>query len=150
MMQLPFATSLALVALTLAACGTEDDGVPESLVDSGQVERVGTSGLRFDVTANACLSSSCDLDRRATCTVTRSGDVILITSRFGWVSGSGDADQLCTADCSELTATCSLDEALPDGTYTVRHGDDEATLVVEDGVPGDLCFGDASFSGCPG
>ena len=76
---------------------------------------------------DVCLSSSCDTDREATCTVALEGTVIHVESRAQWSSQSGPGG--CTTDCGLLTATCRT-PPLPAGTYTVRHGGEEVALTI--------------------
>jgi hypothetical protein len=82
--------------------------------------------LTVTVQLDGCLSSSCDIARSATCSVTRSGDVLQVKSTLAWTS---TGDNACTEDCGFLVATCTSDP-LSAGTYTVEHGDRSATIVV--------------------
>lgn len=64
---------------------------------------------------DVCLSSSCSLERFASCTVEKKGQTLAVTSLFRWVDLKG-TDTVCTDDCAGMSATCETD-ALLEGTY---------------------------------
>ena len=73
-----------------------------------------------------CLSSSCDRDRSASCDAVLEGDVLRVETQAAWTVEQGEP---CTDDCRRLTASCST-PPLPDGTYTLRSGDQEVAFSV--------------------
>jgi hypothetical protein len=77
-----------------------------------QADRPVYLGVGFDT----CLSSSCDRDRVASCTVTPSGAELAVTASGAWTDWSGTGEA-CTDDCGFLSASCATD-LLPPGTYT--------------------------------
>jgi hypothetical protein len=103
-------------------------------------------GIAVTVKGNKCLSSTCDVERSASCTVSRDGELVVVASKLAWTSHEGS----CTIDCETLDASCTLAEPLADGSYQVVHGDDAATLEVAAGQIEGACFGDqgATFV-CP-
>lgn len=133
---LAFACVVALVALS----GCEGDAARRTLRDSGaacvngpamsfgecSVRTIAPSvPLQIDVDFATCTSSSCDKVLNAACRASRSGSVITIEAE-AVIESQGDE---CTDDCGSVTASCAL-EALPEGTYELRYGDDTATLTV--------------------
>jgi hypothetical protein len=131
-------------ALVAAACvGSED----VERLDTGSVEIAegfAAGGVFVKVTLDGCLSSSCDVDRQAFCSVALEGDRLVVRSEFSWTS-EGNA---CTADCGSLSANCSLAETLGDGSYVVVHGDDTGSLDIVDGTVVATCFGDPGPFSC--
>ncbi|HEX5107916.1 MAG TPA: hypothetical protein VFV95_05700 [Vicinamibacterales bacterium] len=87
--------------------------------------------VRFD----ACLSSSCSVDRKAGCTaelVAGNGQRLVVGS-YG--SYQQKAQGACTADCGSLIARCSS-PPLPAGNYTVEHGSASSPFTIPfDGPP---------------
>ena len=63
-----------------------------------------------------CLSSSCDSDASASCSVIRTGAAFDVSTVGTWTS-LANSQRACTADCGQLTATC-MTEPLTAGTYT--------------------------------
>lgn len=118
--------SVPLVALLLMpSCVGPWDTV--AFEDEGELcfaERGG--GVSIEVTAPGCLSSSCSRDVAAECSATLEGTRIEVTSSISWEEKQRGT---CTLDCGIAMASCGLD-ALPAGTYTVVHGEDEVELTV--------------------
>lgn len=88
-----------------------------------------------------CLSSSCDRDRSASCTVAREGEVIQVDTRAAWTA---DRSGPCTDDCGRLTASCTT-PPLPAGTYTLRSGEQEVAFTVPSQVDRAPCTVDPSW-----
>lgn len=84
---------------------------------------------------DACLSSSCDVDRHMTCEVTLDGTQLLVHSEGGYIERDGYVT--CTDDCGWLQAECTS-PPLPAGDYVILHGDDEVQLTIPSTVSG-LC-----------
>ena len=149
---------LALAAALFAGCGVIDRG-PRSgsvttLEDQGTVYlRAASSspGLlgqcsvepgqtRVEVVFDSCASSSCTTLTEASCTATRDGDEITVTSRAKIRRSAANA--VCTNDCGILYTTCDVGE-LEEGTYTIVHGSQTTTVDVPgEDVPGCEVFGD--------
>jgi hypothetical protein len=72
-----------------------------------------------------CLSSSCDTERTAACTVANSNGALQVTSQGSYLSHAGQ----CTTDCGLLIARCPT-PALPEGTTTFKHGVTTLTLTL--------------------
>jgi hypothetical protein len=81
--------------------------------------------LRIDVDFATCTSSSCDTVLNAACHASRSGSIITVEAE-AVIETQGNE---CTDDCGFVTASCEL-EALPEGTYELRYGDETTTLTV--------------------
>jgi hypothetical protein len=119
-----------LVLLAFGGCGLP--GIEEwqlvTYIDDGELcfQNEGTN-LIIAVTAPDCLSSSCSQDLGGTCVPTVDNLTITLTSEVFWQQYVGALD--CTADCGAPTVTCAI-AGLPNGTYTVIHGDDQVQLVV--------------------
>ena len=86
------------------------------------------SGDRLVVTVQVpeCLSSSCDVNRVAECSVARIADVLEVTSYLGFDEADGEP---CTMDCGRLTATCQSDP-LDQGHYRIHFGGDSHPFSV--------------------
>ena len=106
-----------------AVCVLSDEG---QQWDQPQVFSAGAP-LRLKYILDDCLSSSCDTDREASCDVVLEGDLIRVETRAKWTAQTGIA--ACTSDCGLLTASCTT-PPLPEGTYTVRSGDQETVVTV--------------------
>jgi hypothetical protein len=140
-------TALAFVVVVAAAggCGTggppitipfsntgeicvypagEVDGVP-GLPDSTARNYVAGRPANVAVQFPICLSSSCDTNRKAECTVANMDGVLQVTSMGSYLSHSGT----CTSDCGSLIARCPT-LALPEGTTTFKHGLTTLTLTL--------------------
>jgi hypothetical protein len=98
--------------------------------------------LRIDVDFATCTSSSCDTVLNAACRASRSGSVITVEAETV-IETKGNE---CTDDCGSVTASCEL-EALPEGTYEVRYGDDTVSLTVPSTTAA-ACAGAALFGRC--
>jgi hypothetical protein len=113
------------------ACG--DDSRRIAYDDQGSTCWGSSNGeLTVRVSLPNCLSSSCDTDRAAQCTVLVEANRVLLDSHLAYTR-QGDGD--CTLDCGQLAADCVT--ALPaDGTYTVDFGErtNVGTLVVVAGA----------------
>lgn len=81
------------------------------------------------VTLRECLSSSCDTERDARCTVDIEGDAIVIESEGGYTDESG-LGRSCTSDCGVLMATCQTAGPVPAGEYVLVYGGEELSLTV--------------------
>lgn len=86
--------------------------------------------LEVDVGYLGCLSSSCDYDRQASCTVTEtSSRTLTVNSELSWMSSRAGADAVCTADCGFLVTRCKTATLAP-GSYQLIHGDQTLSLKV--------------------
>jgi hypothetical protein len=83
--------------------------------------------LDVEVSFPTCLSSTCDHVLGTSCTVAVSEDEITITSNGAFESPVHGA---CSVDCRPLIASCSSDEPLAPGDYTLVHGEDSAELAL--------------------
>ena len=101
-----------------------DFEAPVQVFDAG-------SRLHLQVSVPGCLSSSCDVNRSASCSVSQDEQVIRV---FSQLSYEETGDEQCTMDCGILSATCESEE-LAVGTYTVQHGDKLTGLAVPSVVP---------------
>lgn len=81
--------------------------------------------IGFELT-DVCLSSSCSLDREASCIVTRDGSTLHVATSASFRDKGADA---CTLDCGQLSATCTTGP-LPSGSYTVTYGAKSLTFDV--------------------
>lgn len=138
------------IAVTLAGCGGAD--VEHTLVDRGEVclsssldpiapgAGTFTAGapiyVQFD--AGVCTSAGCNRDLMAECQVTRTADVVAITTRGSWVDTSASADG-CGANCGLIRASCEAGP-LPSGTYTVRYNTKVLTLEVPSQLAATPCL----------
>lgn len=77
-----------------------------------------------------CLSSSCSTDAQASCEVALDAatNTITLTSQGSYLDTSV-VDGTCTADCGLLHAECEI-PALPEGQYTLTHGQTTYTFEV--------------------
>jgi len=82
--------------------------------------------LVVQVTLPGCLSSTCTMDRVASCRIVQDGRQLVVESSFGYVPLQGPS---CTKDCVTLFATCES-EPLAEGSYDLIHGDDVTPLQV--------------------
>jgi hypothetical protein len=116
---------LVVIGMTFA-CGRWET---VTFVDEGDLcfEQRGPS-VAVSVTAPDCLSSSCSRDLDGSCTSQLDGTTIVLTSEISWEDDEAKFAQ-CTSDCGAPTIECDLGE-LPDGTYTVVHGEEQVSLVV--------------------
>lgn len=89
---------------------------------------VAGSPITVRVELNACLSSSCDINREMSCAVNASGNDIGVTSIATWTDTSASSNG-CTDDCGILATTCTI-EGLAAGTYTVVFGNKTIELTV--------------------
>lgn len=96
--------------------------------------------ITFQVTLTDCLSGSCTNNREASCEAVLDGNTVRITSQ-GAYTDNGGLLQGCTSDCHVVSAACSLDEGLPEGEYTVVHGEDVMSLSVASTVA-EPCMGE--------
>lgn len=113
------------------ACGGSD-GERRELVNVGEVcLRLQPTGMvQVTVTFPGCLNS-CDIAQPTSCSVTKAdeeGQAVLSVESFGAVQTTGA--KVCSAACGRLTADCASVESFAPGTYTVRHGADEASLSL--------------------
>lgn len=137
--------ALALV-LPLVACASESP--PEDVVvllDSGSLCLYGGEPTPFDMVSDSatqdyavgdqlfisvrvadCLSSSCDVNRVASCGVTQDGQVLTVSSHLSYEVVDSPH---CTMDCGMLGAVCASD-ALTEGSYTVVHGAESFAVDV--------------------
>lgn len=86
------------------------------------------AGERVVVTVelDRCLSSSCDVDRVASCVVERQGKTLRVHSYLGYATLD---DAACSRDCGRLVAKCQS-EPLGTGVYEVALGDQRRALAV--------------------
>src|SRR5215471_17061447 len=94
----------------------ETNGVP-NLADSTPRTYAAGDVVNVAVQFATCLSSSCSIDRMASCTVGGTGATLQVTSSGSYSNiGSG----ACTADCGFLIARCQT-PTLAAGTVTFQH-----------------------------
>lgn len=117
--------AIAAFALLASGCGLHD----EVITDEGQVCLAG------EVQVTSPCVSACAENVDAGCSVDVAGRDITVVSHFAF----DVPDSACIALCGSLEARCEL-PPLAEGSYTVRHGDDTATIDM--GSPGAHCFGD--------
>lgn len=94
-------------------------------VEGGGQTYVAGQPVQIVVGYVGCLSSSCDVDRSASCSVSLVGDTLTVTAELRWT----EAGSLCTDDCRRLSASCAS-VALPAGSYTVVFGSRTATVGI--------------------
>ena len=93
------------------------------ILDAG--ERLG-----IEVELPTCLSSTCDVERVASCTVTPLGNLLVVEADFSYVEFQGD---MCTLDCVPLTATCAS-PPLAAGDYEVVFSGESTDVAVPSAV----------------
>lgn len=113
--------------LLASACNLLHD---EVVTDEG---RVCVAGDAVEITS-PCVSA-CAENVDAGCSIRVAGDTVTIESHFAF----DVPDSACIALCGGLETRCRL-PALEPGTYTVRHGDDVATVAIG-GAAAPACFG---------
>ncbi|MBW2456172.1 MAG: hypothetical protein JRI68_16755, partial [Deltaproteobacteria bacterium] len=87
---------------------------------------VGDQPIYVTVSTDSCISA-CIQDEVASCTVSRSGTTLTVTSELSYdepPEGEG-----CIALCGSLTAECSS-PPLPPASYSIVHGDAHHELGV--------------------
>ena len=84
------------------------------------------SQLHVTVSLDDCLSNSCDVNRKASCQVTRDGNTLRVTSELSYEAFHED---MCTLDCGRLVARCES-APLSAGHYEIAFGDDQYGLSV--------------------
>lgn len=94
--------------------------------------------VRFRVAVPGCLSSSCDVNRVAECTVKTKGNMLIVESYLAY---NAMESEKCTMDCGKLFATCES-EPLELGSYEVVHGSETRALTVPSTI--DACERDES------
>ena len=130
--------SLAYVALFTSGCDTErsysDEGAlcaygnvtDANLAGDNATEFSAGQRMQFSYSLSECLSSSCDTNRSASCSVIRDGNRIQVSSSASYTESSRND---CTEDCGTLSAVCQS-EVLPAGEYRVIHGSEEMIVTV--------------------
>lgn len=93
---------------------------------SGDQTFVEGNRVRFRVAVPGCLSSSCDVNRVAECTVKAKGNILIVESYLAYNAMESEE---CTMDCGKLFATCES-EPLELGEYEVVHGGVARPLTV--------------------
>lgn len=108
-----------------------DPTAPVTVASGGQVSAV--------VDVDVCWSSSCDVDRVASCALALDGTTLTLTTTVSWRFTGSD---VCTTDCGRPGPTCTS-EPLADGTYTLRYANMTTIFEVPStGAP--PCLGDPS------
>jgi hypothetical protein len=122
------------VLLLAVACTGAEDWQPVTYTDEGDVcfEADGAD-LSIHVTAPDCMSGSCSREFGGSCTATRAGATITLTSDIHWEENVAPG-AMCTADCGIPTVHCTLAD-LPAGDYTVKLGATEVSLSFPDPEP---------------
>lgn len=92
--------------------------------------------LYASVQLDECLSA-CIRDEVSSCTITREGNELVVTSSFEY--SDPDGEEACIALCYAPSAVCES-EPLPEGSYTVRHGDVESGTLSIPAVGASPCF----------
>ena len=82
--------------------------------------------LSVQVTLEDCISACVD-NEIETCSITRDGERLLLTSEFSY--DDADEDEICIALCNGQQATCSS-EPLPAGDYVLEHGDESYPISI--------------------
>ena len=100
--------------------------VTGSITDGAQQDYVVGEPILFQVRVSDCLSSSCDVDRVASCGVAHDGQVLTVSSHLSYQKLDSPH---CTMDCGALSATCAS-EPLVAGSYTVLHGEQSFSVDV--------------------
>lgn len=115
------------IVLVLVACGG-DDKQRRELVNDGRVcLRLRSDGtVEAQVTFRGCLTS-CDVAQPTSCRLSTDGGSLLVESQ-GAVETTGAS--VCSADCGELTASCTSTETVAPGSYTVHHGAGSEPLTL--------------------
>lgn len=72
-----------------------------------------------------CAAGGCTSVEAETCTVTRSGNEISITTQLE----TKTEGSVCTADCQLVNVSCEIDP-LPAGTYTIRYGSSQSQIEI--------------------
>lgn len=122
---------LWIALVWLAACGG-DDKQRRELVNDGEVcLRLRANGtVEVNVHFRGCLTS-CDIAQPTSCAVAEEeedeGTSVRITS-YGAVETTGAS--VCTTNCGALEAKCVSTATFAPGEVTVRHGEDEARLLL--------------------
>ncbi|RDV37151.1 hypothetical protein DV096_14295 [Bradymonadaceae bacterium TMQ3] len=140
---------LTLAIGLLTACSGESDPVLKTFENEGEVclnrfSFADDASLEVEtpieviVELPGCLSSSCSSDSRASCQVALDAthNTITLTSEGSYLDTS-TAYGSCTADCGLLHAECQI-PALPEGQYTLTHGQDTYTFTVPSELSGCL------------
>lgn len=112
-----------LVVSSSACEETAAERVVEDNVGEVCFYAVGTELVTY-VTRPGCLSSTCDTERSAECTVSVSGSNVTLESRFSFTSTNED----CTLDCGTMVARCAA-PLPPDGPLTVSFGGQSGEVV---------------------
>ncbi|TXD36117.1 hypothetical protein FRC98_13420 [Lujinxingia vulgaris] len=132
---------LTLAISLLAACGDDPEPTLVTFEDEGDV-CLNRSSFQDDAPLEAdapidvrvelpvCLSSSCSSQPQASCelAVDTATNTITLTSEGSYLDTSA-IDGSCTADCGLLHAECEI-PALPEGQYTLTHGQTTYTFDV--------------------
>jgi hypothetical protein len=131
-----------LVVPLLLGCGSDDEKRERSEYrDEGKAcVWIGDDNrLAVQVVFPACLSSSCDRELRAECTVSVNDGKVSITS-YALSETTGASE--CTLDCGTMTASCHGEGEVDAGSYDIQHGA-EATTAELSGAQ--VCLGDERF-----
>ncbi len=137
------APSLLLVALLFTGCGGGEDvtfvddgplclGVGDGVIDDNSIPPDQPFGIQ--VSTRGCFSSSCSELREARCQVTLDDNELIVESYLEVRDTYGSGIGACTDDCRSYVAVCTA-PALPEGTYTLRHGDETLEITVPDDEP---------------
>ncbi len=108
---------------TLCAYGSRTDATSEVV---GSTEFSVGQRIQLTYSLDDCLSSSCDTNRAASCSVIRDGNLLRVSSSASYTQSSQSE---CTEDCGRLSAICQS-EKLPAGEYRVVHGTEEMIVTV--------------------
>lgn len=132
---------LTLAITLFAGCGDDPEPTLQTFENDGEV-CLNRSGFQDDAPVEAdtpielrvelpvCLSSSCSAQAQASCelSVDATTNTITLTSEGSYLDTSA-VEGSCTADCGLLHAECEI-PALPEGQYTLTHGDTVYTFDV--------------------
>ena len=132
---------IALAITIFAGCGDDPEPTLQSFEDEGDVclnrfsfddqsAIEAEAPIEVIVELPVCLSSSCSSEPQASCqaTLDAESNTITLTSEGSYLDTSAQA-QGCTADCGLLHADCEI-PALPEGQYTLTHGQTTYTFEV--------------------
>jgi hypothetical protein len=110
----------------------ETDGNPGSAFGATTPrDYLADQSVNVAVVFAGCLSSSCDVDRTASCSVQAAGADLRVTSEGSFRTTGAST---CTTDCGYLIARCTT-PALAAGSYTFRHGDLSLPIQIPSSGP---------------
>src|SRR5688572_20899490 len=127
---------ISSIAIAIGGCASDPDSELVTVDNSGAV-CLSPSGDRtvVRVVFRRCLSPGCDVPQTQTCNAIVAGDRIEVSSHLEYTSPT--SNRSCDDVCERESAACGT-ITLPNGTYRLVHGAEEAELVVPLGGPQSL------------